>query len=391
MAALAEAVVHLGVSELIEAAARCVGDACDGKAAASTLYLSAFLAKDERELHRRLKLAHERDPDRVTLLGNLARAEGRAGDLAAALTHARALVCHPRPGSWGLGRAAHILLDAGAPPEEALGIAEQAIAAAAPGDHSLPGAFHAKASALNSMGRWDEALKTAQAALAGRDAPDYVATVAYSFVGLGKQREALEVVEEGLRHHPGNDLLSIAKADLLKSTGRCSDCLAFVNEMAEGGRLLPLPLIEVAESLLNQGRHEEALSFALRARELIEQAQPRGDEADPQARPQVDPPMLRWRVRALSITVFSLLDLGQTQTAIEDLRRSTRTCSFPLLFGWERRGSSAIARESREPSPHWPGRGWIWRLKTSGRAPAPRRLCSCSTALMKLSTKRRSA
>lgn len=319
MPALAQAVVHLGVGELIEAAAKRLDDTCDAKEAASALYLSAFLAKDERELHCRLQLAHERDPDRVTLLGNLARAEGRAGDHSGALTHARALACHPRAGCWGLGRAAQVLLKAGAPPEEVLDTAEQAIAAADLGDHSLPGALHAKARALIAMTRWDEALKAAKAALVGRDDPDYVATVAYSYVGLGRQGEALEVVEEGLRHHPGNDLLSVAKADLLRSTGRYADCLAFVNEMAEEGRLAPLPFIEVAESLHDQGRHEEALCFALRARELIDQAEQDSNEVEPQVQPQVDPSMLRWRIRALAATVSSLLGLGRSQAAMEEL------------------------------------------------------------------------
>jgi tetratricopeptide (TPR) repeat protein len=318
MPALVEAVKYLEIDELVAAAAARVADTGRDAEAASALYLLAFLANEERALLPRLQAAYERDPDRVTLVGNLARAKARAGDREAALAHARALACHTRAGCWGLGRASRVLLEAGAPAEEALDVAESAIIAAVPGDHSLPGAHHAKAAALNALERWEDALAAGRTALEVRDASEYVATVAQSLIGLGRQQEALDLAEEGLKHHPGDLDLSVTKASLLKSVGRYSDCRAFVDAMAHQGNLAPRILIDAAASLYREGRHQEALDFALRARELVDQVDERGGEQVP-AGSEAEARVRDWRVRAVATIVTCLLDLGRHEAAMTEL------------------------------------------------------------------------
>jgi len=292
---------HLDVRSDVEQA---VGLA-DGSVSknAAEVHLSAHLSDGLTDQLKRLRLAHQLDPERVLLAVDLAMAELVAGNLDEALRVAREVSQSGSPSTLSLASSGRVLLKAGAPPEETLAIAEEAVELAEPSDGALWSANYLKAESLNLLGRFEDALVAGQAALKSHCEPMTALAVIRSLQSLGKNGEALELAENASSLFSDDIEIKVSKSLLLNLAGRDEECIELVRSMGATGAVMVTPLLDMGDCLLRGERHEEALESSQSAVNNLE-------------RLRDEPNFQGWYVRAVNGVVSCLVAQGKMREAL---------------------------------------------------------------------------
>ncbi len=238
-----------------------------GGLGAAELHFAGWLLERPSLLRDALAL----EPSRIHLTADVALHEALTANRTEAIRVARAgLLLHPQtPGTLAkLGRA---LLLAGAPADETLRVAEEALRIAG-ARQSIWAAQHLKAESLNALDRWDEALEAGQEALREQRTSLGYSAVIRSLSALGRKQEALDVAEQAYRDFPDDIELKVARALLLNLAGRDKECMALVRGMGPAAAVMVTPLLDLADCLQRARRFAEAGKAYNAARRNLEAA-----------------------------------------------------------------------------------------------------------------------
>lgn len=268
MSTFAEIAEHLGIRPHVEERLG-LGDGTVPEHPAEA-HLSAHMARTHEEQLRRLRAARKLGPDRLLLALDLAMAELHFGDRQEAVRLAREVAESEPPLTVSLASAGRILMLAGVPPEETLALAERSLELAQAGDSALWSAQHLKAESLNALGRFEESLPVAEAALDSSETPLTMMAVLRSLRGLGRFDEALQLAEKALVAYPDDIEIKATKALLLNLEGRDEECIEFVQSIGAAGVIMITPLLDMADCLMRVERYEEAATAYESARKNLE-------------------------------------------------------------------------------------------------------------------------
>lgn len=249
-----------------EVAALLTGKLKESALNAAELHFTGWLLDNPALLGDALAL----EPTRVNLAADIALQQALSGNACEACRLARTGLLLNQQTTQSLSKLGRALLLGGAPAEEVLRVAEEALTAAGHAGDPAWAANHLKAEGLNGLGRWQEALEVGEESLREEPTALGYTAVVRSLTALGRKQEALDRAEDGCKRFPDDIELKVGKALLLNLLGKDKDCVALVRSMGAVAAVMATPLLDMADCLLRARRFVEAAKAYNAARRNLE-------------------------------------------------------------------------------------------------------------------------